>query len=102
MTCADTWGHGDLLAHAAADGHIWVHGPISAGVCVNIHGPCCHRLPKATGMSGSGLSPVDILLSGGPAASRVKPIWVAHADDWGMMASRPELQLRAMYDFEFC
>lgn len=102
MTCADTWSRGDLLAHAAANGHVWVYGPISAGVCVNVHGSCCHRLPKATGMPGSGLSSVAILVSGGSAATGVKPVWVVHAADWGMITIRPELKLRAMYDFEFC
>lgn len=37
--CADTQGLGDIQAQVAAAGHIWVCGPTTAGVCVDIHCP---------------------------------------------------------------
>jgi hypothetical protein len=32
--CTATWGH-DVWAHAASEGHVSVHGPAIAGVCVD-------------------------------------------------------------------
>lgn len=35
-----TWGHGEVLAWAAAKGNVWFHGPAAATVCMGIHGYC--------------------------------------------------------------
>lgn len=35
----DTWGRGEVLPCAAAEGHAWVCGHAAAGICVNVHGP---------------------------------------------------------------
>ena len=37
---ASTQSQDAVLAQAAAEGHVWVHGPIAAGVCVDVHGLC--------------------------------------------------------------
>lgn len=46
-----TWGHGGVQAQDAAKGY--VRGPTPTGVCVDIHGPCCHL--RSHRYSGSGL-----------------------------------------------
>lgn len=33
VACAAIWGHGDILPQAAIEDHVWVHGPVAAGVC---------------------------------------------------------------------
>ena len=45
VACTTTQGHGDLLAQAAAENHICVCGPVAAGVCVDVPGPCYHKGP---------------------------------------------------------
>lgn len=32
----------DVLACAATEGQVWVHGPTTAGVCVDVHGTSYH------------------------------------------------------------
>jgi hypothetical protein len=39
VTCTATWGHRNIQAHAAAGGHVWVYGPMAAGVCVDVPSP---------------------------------------------------------------
>ena len=34
--CEAPRGHGDIQAQPAADGHVKVHGPAAAGVCVDV------------------------------------------------------------------
>ena len=43
MAFTATWGHAGILAQAAAEGHVWVHSPAAAGVCVDLFGPYYHK-----------------------------------------------------------
>lgn len=50
MEVACTWSH--VHTCAAAKGHVWVHNPIAAKVCVDIHGQCYHQRPGRCPVSG--------------------------------------------------
>lgn len=60
VALATTWGHGDISAHAAMEGHVWVCGPAAAGFCVDVCGPCYHQRPCRCPCSG--LMPGAILM----------------------------------------
>lgn len=61
MVCAATWGHGDIWANASARGHLWIHGPVTTRVCVDVWDPCYYQRP--CGCTWSGLLPVAMLTS---------------------------------------
>lgn len=44
--CATTRDHGDTWAQAATEGHVWVYGCMTAKVCVDVCGLCCHGSPS--------------------------------------------------------
>lgn len=53
-------GHGDVLAQAVTESHIWICGPAAAGVCVDVRGPSYHqmlwtKLPPNGQANGQGL-----------------------------------------------
>lgn len=50
-----TQGHGEVLAHAATKGHVWVHGPAAVWACYN---------QKPDKHLWAGLAPGAMLLSG--------------------------------------
>lgn len=43
--CIATWDNGVVWALAVTKCEVWVHGPATAGVSVDIHSPCSHRRP---------------------------------------------------------
>jgi hypothetical protein len=54
VACSATWDYGNGPVHAANEGHVCFPGLGTAGVCVDVHGPCylqkpcrcpCSRLP---------------------------------------------------------
>lgn len=68
VTCAATWGHEDVWARAVNKGHVRVHGPLTAGVCVDVHSPCCHWEPLRCLWSWLLLDAIQ--MSGAPAVNR--------------------------------
>lgn len=67
------WWH---LGLACCQGPFWIHGPIRAGICVDVHGPCCHQRPQEC--LASGPLPLAMLGSEGCAAARTsRPAWSA-------------------------
>lgn len=46
MVSTVTWSHGDKLAQAAAEEHVWVHGPMEVVVCFDVPGPVTARNHK--------------------------------------------------------
>lgn len=71
------WGHNGIQTQATAKDNIWVHGPTSTGVYVEVCVLCCHQDPHGGQESDS--QHVVLLESGDHAAARAIEIWVARA-----------------------
>lgn len=67
VACAATLVHGDIKAWTAAEGHVWVCGPNTAGDCVDALGPSCHQRPQ--GCLGSRLQICYLAVDWGPCQS---------------------------------
>lgn len=72
--------HDEVGARTAARGHIWIHGPPVASICVDVCGSGCHQGP--CGFLGTGPPPRDMLVSEGHVVTGIMPIWVACAATW--------------------
>lgn len=68
-------GPGIFLAWAAAEGQVWVCGPIAAEVRVDVRGSCCHQGP--CGCLGSCQSPEFMLVTKSYAVAGA--IWISEA-----------------------
>lgn len=70
-----------MTTWAAAEVHVWVHGPPAAEASVDVPGPCCSQGPH--GCLGSGPQPVTMLVSEGCTAVGVRQTWVINTVNWG-------------------
>lgn len=84
---ATTWNHVDFQARAAFKGHVWVLGPVKAGVWGGDH------VSRVCGCPGSSQLPGTMLMPSGHAAAVTKLIRGACAARGTMVARVPQLQL---------
>lgn len=80
VACHEAQGHGEVLAHAAAEGQVWVHGREAVGVCVSSRAHI--TINGHADVLGVGLPSGTMLMSKGCAELRrvgPAPHWLQHS-----------------------